>query len=229
VTRLSELPDSGALLFDLDGTLVDTVETRIRAWTRTFDEFGISANRDQVARLIGADGKKLAREVAKADGIHLDDKRAEEIDKRSGEVFDELNTDPRPIPGARELLLALGRSEIRWAIATSSRPAQARRSIKALQLPEEPRIVDGSDVPHAKPAPDLLLLAAKELKVSPEHCWYVGDSTWDMMAARAAGMVEVGVAYGVATRSDLLEAGATVVTTYRSLLSNLRRRGLVAA
>ena len=218
MTRLSELPDPKALLFDLDGTLVDTVETRIRAWMDTFAEAGIEADRDQVARLIGADGKKLAREVASATGADMNDERAEEIDKRSGEVYDELNTDPRPIPGVRELLLLLGRSSLPWAIATSSRREQTRTSVGALRLPAEPKIVDGSHVEHAKPAPDLLLLAAKELTVNADDCWYVGDSTWDMLASTAAGMVSVGVPYGAASETELIDAGALAVTSFETLL-----------
>jgi len=216
------------LLFDLDGTLVDTVETRICAWMDTFDEAGIPADRDQVASLIGADGKKLAREVAAASGKELADDRAEAIDKRSGEVYDKLNTDPQPIPGVRDVLLALGRSTLPWAVATSSRREQTRTSIGALQLPAEPKIVDGSHVEHAKPAPDLLLLAARELNVQPQRCWYVGDSTWDMLAANGAGMVAIGMAYGAATADQLREAGASVVTSFETLLADLKSRGLIA-
>ena len=160
-------------------------------------------------------------------GKDIDEGRAEAIDKRSGEIYDELNTDPRPIAGARPLLAALASSSLPWAIATSSRPEQVRASVAALKLPREPRIIDGGHVEHAKPAPDLLLLAAEKLKVAPARCWYVGDSTWDMLAARAAGMVRVAVPYGVASKSDLLSSGAQVATTFRSVLGDLRRRSLV--
>ena len=216
-------------MFDLDGTLVDTVETRIRAWMDVFSEAGIRAEREHVARLIGADGKRLAREVAEVAGKTIDDGRAEAIDKRSGEIYDQLNINPRPIAGARELLVALADSSLRWAIGTSSRPEQVKASVAALKLPSEPRITDGSHVEHAKPAPDLLLLAADQLKVAPADCWYVGDSTWDMLAARAAGMVRVGVPYGVASKPDLLNAGAQVVTTFTALLSDLQNRGRLAS
>lgn len=217
------------MIFDLDGTLVDTVEARIRAWTQVFDEIGIVADRVHVACLIGADGKRLAKEVAEVANRHIDDDRAEAIDKRSGEIFNEVNRNPRPIAGARQLLVALSGSSLPWGIATSSRPEQVRASIGALKLPTQPRIIDGSHVQHAKPAPDLLLLAAEKLRVQPDRCWYIGDSTWDMLAARAAGMIAVGVAYGSASKADLLNAGAKVVTTFRSLLTDLQRRGLVSA
>ncbi|HSH22269.1 MAG TPA: HAD hydrolase-like protein, partial [Candidatus Caenarcaniphilales bacterium] len=182
---LSDLADPGAVIFDLDGTLVDTVETRITAWLRTFDEVGIPADREHVAQLIGADGKRLAREVSAVGGREVDEDRAEAIDRRSGQLYDELNADPRPLPGVRALLLALGRSQLPWAIGTSSRAEQVMASVEALELEKPPLIIDGSHVSHAKPAPDLLLLAAERLSTSPRRCWYVGDATWDMLAARA--------------------------------------------
>ncbi len=97
----------------------------------------------------------------------LTDEEAEAIDRRSGELFDERNRDPQPLPGARELLRALDERGLTWAIATSSRREQVTASIAALGLDHEPRIVDGSHVERAKPAPDLLLLGARELGVAP--------------------------------------------------------------
>ena len=199
-----------ALIFDLDGTLVDTVQTRIAAWLQTFEEFGIPADRRQVANLIGSDGRRLARVVAEAAGKTIDAALAEEIDRRAGEVYSKLNTDPRPLPGARELLQALDAMELRWAIATSSRPEQVGKSIESLNLSRPPKIIDGSRVEHAKPAPDLLLFAARELGIEPSHAWYVGDSIWDMEAARAAGMTPIGVASGSATADELEGAGASL-------------------
>jgi HAD superfamily hydrolase (TIGR01509 family) len=197
-----------ALIFDLDGTLVDTVETRIAAWLRTFEEERIPADGVQLAKLIGSDGRRVARVVAEAAGIPIDADRAEEIDRRAGEIYSELNTDPRPLPGAIDLLRALHERAIPWAVATSSRREQVGVSIEALNLPTPPTIVDGSQVEHAKPAPDLLLAAARELRVDPSRCWYVGDAIWDMLAARAAGMPGVGVASGSATAEELKDAGA---------------------
>jgi HAD superfamily hydrolase (TIGR01509 family) len=200
-----------AWIFDLDGTLVDTVETRIIAWLRTFDEFGIRANRGQVSRLIGSDGRRMARLVADAAGHTIDDERAEEIDRRAGDIYSELNTDPKVLPGATALLRSLDEHRHPWAIATSSRREQVGTSINALKLKRfrQPNIVDGSDVEHAKPAPDLLLAAARVLGVEPSRSWYVGDAIWDMRAAKAAGMVAIGVVSGVATAHDLAEAGAS--------------------
>jgi HAD superfamily hydrolase (TIGR01509 family) len=197
-----------ALIFDLDGTLVDTVETRINAWLQAFEEFEISAERGQVAKLIGSDGRRLARVVAEAAGRAIDAGVAEEIDRRAGEIYSELNTDPKPLPGAKALLYGLDERGLRWAIATSSRPEQVEASVKALKLARLPTIIDGSSVEHAKPAPDLLLFAARELGVEPSRAWYVGDSIWDMLAARAAGMPAIGVVTGSATAKELEDAGA---------------------
>lgn len=210
-----------AVIFDLDGTLVDTVENRIRAWLQAFDEAGVPATREAVSPLIGADGKALARDIARRAGRTLDGGAVEALDRRSGEIYQALNVDPRPLPGARELAEALDQASIRWAIGTSSRREQVRASVDALRLGHEPTIVDGSHVEHAKPEPDLLLMAGRQLEVDPERTWYVGDSTFDMRAAVAAGMYPIGVTTGSANADALRGTGAAEVVA--SLLELERR------
>jgi HAD superfamily hydrolase (TIGR01509 family) len=206
------LPHPDAVMLDLDGTLVDTVETRIRAWLTVFAEFEIAAEHGQVAPLIGSDGRFLARSVAEDAGVTLADGLDEAIDRRSGEIYEGLNRAPRPLPGVRGFLSSLEEAGVRWAIATSSRREQVGTSVAALGLDHDPTIVDGSHVEHAKPEPDLLLLAARELGVQADRCWYVGDSTWDMQAAVKAGMVAVAVTAGAAVSADQLrDAGARLV------------------
>jgi len=209
---LSLLPRPDAILFDLDGTLVDTVDRRIQAWVQALDEAGMPTESQRLAPLIGLDGRRLAREIAAVAGMPLDDDRAETIDHRSGELFERLNVAPRALPGVREVVTAMQARGIKWAIATSSRKAQVATSVAALGLATEPTIVDASHVLLAKPAPDLLLRGAEELEVQPGHCWYVGDSTWDMIAAVAASMIAVGVTAGAALDADALrQAGAAAV------------------
>jgi len=227
VSRLADLDDPRAIVFDLDGTLVDTVGTRIEAWLTTFAEMGIPAEHQPVAALIGSDGKRLAREIAAQAGRTIDAARQEAIDHRAGEIFDALNRSPRPVAGARALLLALERSELQWAIATSSRSEQVATSVAALDLPVRPLIVDGSHVEHAKPAPDLLLQTAQRLNRAPAECWYAGDATWDMLAGSAAGMIGIGLAYGAASPADLEAAGARATTTFEELRADLLRRLLL--
>jgi len=203
---LRALPSPAAVLFDLDGTLVDTVGTRIEAWRRTLEDAGLPTAPDAIAPLIGIDGRQLAREAAAALGQPIDDARAEEIDRRSGEIYALLNDAPRPLPGVGELIAALDARGIVWAIATSSRKEQVAASVAALGFGEKPRIVDASHVEHAKPAPDLLLEAAGQLGIDPTRCWYVGDSTWDMQSAVAAGMVPIAVTAGAAVDAAALRA-----------------------
>lgn len=217
------LPRPLAVILDLDGTLVDTVDTRIRAWLAVFDEFHVPATREQLAPLIGIDGRRLAREVAEAAGLELPPGRDEEIDRRCGAIFEELNANPEPLPAAADFIVAAQRRGIAVAIATSSRREQVATSVRALGLAHEPVIVDGSSVEHAKPEPDLLLLAAEQVDRPPEVCWYVGDSTWDMRAAIAARMPAVGVTAGAAVDGDALRAAgaAAVVATLAELIGAL--------
>ena len=226
IRTIAELPTPSAVLFDLDGTLVDTVSTRIEAWQEALARAALPTGRDQLAPLIGLDGKRLASEIAALAGRPIDDARAEEIDRDSGEIYERLNTAPRPMPGIGRLVEGLEGRGIAWAIATSSRKEQVRTSVAALPLPAEPTIVDASHVKHAKPEPDLLLLAAKELGIEPSACWYVGDSTWDMVSAVAAGMLAIGVTAGsAADAATLAGAGAAaVVASLDEIAGAIERR-----
>ena len=209
---IRDLPQPDAVIFDLDGTLVDTVETRIDAWLQTFEEVGIPSSREDLVPLIGLDGKRLAREVTALAGRPIDEERSEIIDKRCGEIYEGLNREPRALPGVRRLFDTIDARRLRAAIATSSRKEQVKTSVDALGLGKAPTIVDASHVEHAKPEPDLLLRAAEELGVDPSRAWYVGDSTWDMVASVAAAMIPLAVTAGsVVSREALEGAGAAIV------------------
>jgi len=225
--RLADLATPGAVLFDLDGTLVDTVGRRVDSWREAFAEIEVHADSDRIGRLIGADGKRLARETAAAAGAHLTEDDIAAIERRAGAIFSDLNRVPIPLPGARDLLLALADGPLAVVIATSSLGAQVIASVDALGLPSRPTIVDGEHVKHAKPAPDLLRLAAARVGVAPAACWYVGDATWDFLACVAAGMTGIAVPTGAVDATTLLEAGAVVeIETLDDLTLELRRRGL---
>jgi HAD superfamily hydrolase (TIGR01509 family) len=221
---LSGLPRPEAVLFDLDGTLIDTVEARIAAWLDVFAEEGVATDHDSLAPLMGLDGRRLAKQVAAAPGHEIGDEDAERIDRRCGELYDARNRSPRPLPGVRELVAAIEQRGLRWSIATSSRKAQVSGSVQALGLEREPMITDASHVQHAKPEPDLLLRAAEDLDVVAGTCWYVGDSIWDMQAAVAAGMTPVAVLAGSAVDDVALRAAgaAVVVATLLDIAAALR-------
>jgi HAD superfamily hydrolase (TIGR01509 family) len=219
------LPRPAGIAFDLDGTLVDTVDARIEGWLEALDAAGIAATREQIAPMIGMDGKRLAMEIAAASGRELADDDAETIDRAAGGAFDRHNREPRPLPGAQALLENLRALGIPWVVATSSRAEQVRASVAALGLSEEPTIVDGSQVQRAKPAPDLLLRAAERLAAAPGDCWAVGDSTWDIRASRAAGMAAIAVTVGSAVGGDVLrESGASLVVGTLDDLSEVLER-----
>jgi HAD superfamily hydrolase (TIGR01509 family) len=201
-----------AVILDLDGTLVDTVQARIEAWIDALRAAGIRARRATVARRIGMDGQRLAAEMAGLAGVAVDQSRLALIDREAGEGFARLNTQPRPLPGADALVRALDTNGIPWAIATSSRREQVSASVAALRLPTPPAVVDGSTVRRAKPAPDLLLAAARVLQVDPRDCWSIGDSIWDIKAAKAAGISSIAVAAGSSLTSRALAAAGAAAT-----------------
>ena len=221
--RPDQLPAPAGVALDLDGTLVDTVGARIDGWLEALAAAGVRTTREEIAPRIGMDGKRLAREVCEANHRRVADDEIEEIDRAAGEAFDRLNTSPQPLPGAGDLLTAIEARGLSWVIATSSRAEQVTRSVAALKLRLPPTIVDGSDVKRAKPAPDLLLLAAERLGAPVDRCWSVGDATWDILASRAAGLTAIGVLAGSAVdRSALEEAGAAlVVETLSELVVHL--------
>jgi beta-phosphoglucomutase-like phosphatase (HAD superfamily) len=225
---LANLPDPAAVFFDLDGTLVDTVSVRVEAWRRAALKAGLEIDPAILPQYMGSDGRWLAGEVGRSVGRDLDWAARDQLDRDAGSNFDELNVSPRPTSGATELLTLLETSPLIFLIATASQPGQVAVSVAALKLPTPPAIVDAGHVEHAKPAPDLLLAAAAQIGVAPEKCWYVGDSTWDMMASRAAAMPAVGVTTGATDAAGLRAAGAdAVIGGLPELRDELRRRGLI--
>ena len=187
--------------------LVDTVETRIRAWLGVFEEFGIPASRELVAPMIGIDGKRLARDAAEAAGRPLPPGR----DEDRPALWRDLRvaqSGPQALLGARALLGWLDGAGLAVGNRDLVPREQVGTSLAALGLGRDPTIVDGSSVAHAKPAPDLLLARPAGGAAAVELLVRIGDSTWDMRAATAAGMA-IGVTAGSAVPAlALREAGA---------------------
>jgi HAD superfamily hydrolase (TIGR01509 family) len=211
-----------ALIFDLDGTLVDTVYAHVFAWQRALSESGMAIDGWRIHRRIGMSGGLFTRAVGREIGRDLTPEETQAIQRRHGELFLELLGERRPLPGAVELLQYLRQRGIPHGIATSGRRPDIDRSLAALGVGPELVVIERGDVPRAKPEPDLFLACQKKLGVSPEECYVVGDAVWDLLAARRAGMLSVGLLSGGYGEDELSRAGALRVyrdaaELYRSL------------
>jgi HAD superfamily hydrolase (TIGR01509 family) len=196
------------LIFDLDGTLVDTVYAHIFAWQRAFNELDLPIDGWRIHRRIGMSGGLFARAAAREIGRPLSPQEAESLQRRHGELFRELLPDRRPLPGAVELLAELRAAGVVHGIATSGRRPEIDASIEALQVPAETVVIARGDVERAKPEPDLFLACAERLGIQPADCYVVGDAVWDLLAARRAGMLSVGLLSGGYGEDELIRAGA---------------------
>src|SRR5262249_46906548 len=197
-----------ALIFDLDGTLVDTVYAHALAWQRVLDEAGFPLEGWKIHRLIGMSGGLMTQAAAHEVGRDLSDEEAERMQARHGAVYRELMPARRPLPGAIDLLRHLHEQRVKYGIATSGRKDDAKRSLDALALSDDAIVVDRNDVKRAKPEPDLFLEVQKRLGVKPEECYVIGDAVWDLLAARRAGMLGIGLLNGGYGEEELSRAGA---------------------
>jgi HAD superfamily hydrolase (TIGR01509 family) len=197
-----------ALIFDLDGTLVDTVYAHVLAWQLALAEAGMPIDGWRIHRRIGMSGGLFTRAVAREVGRPLTDEQARFLKERHGVLFRGLLPDRRPLPGAVALLRHLREVGVAHGIATSGQRPEIDASLAALEVPDDLVVIERSAVGRAKPAPDLFLACQARLGVSPAECYVVGDSVWDLLAARRAGMLGVGVLTGGYGQDELLAAGA---------------------
>jgi HAD superfamily hydrolase (TIGR01509 family) len=197
-----------ALIFDLDGTLVDTVYAHVYAWQRALAEADLPIDAWRIHRRIGMSGGLFTRAVAREIGRPLSPAETDELQRRHGELFRELLPVRRPLPGAVELLRELREKQIPHGIATSGRRPEIDASLDALGVPPDTVVVERGDVQRAKPEPDLFLACQERIGVTPEECYVVGDATWDLLAARRARMLSIGVLSGGYGEDELTRAGA---------------------
>jgi HAD superfamily hydrolase (TIGR01509 family) len=197
-----------ALIFDLDGTLVDTVYAHVFAWQRALSEAGLPIDGWKIHRRIGMSGGLFTRAIARELGRPLTTAEAEALQDRHGALFRELLPERRPLPGAAELLAELREAGIAHGIATSGRRPEIGVSLDALGIGAGTVVVERGDVLRAKPEPDLFLACSDRIGVLPEDCYVVGDAVWDLLAARRARMLSVGLLSGGYGDDELTRAGA---------------------
>jgi HAD superfamily hydrolase (TIGR01549 family) len=197
-----------ALIFDLDGTLIDTVYAHVFAWQRALAEVGLPIDGWRIHRRIGMSGGLFTRAVSREVGRPLSDDEIEAIQRRHGELYRELAPDRRPLPGAVELLQHLRAVGVPYGIATSGRRPEIDASLEALGIGADVVVVERGDVLRAKPQPDLFLACQERLGVPIRDVTVVGDAVWDLLAARRGGMLAVGLLTGGYGEEELARAGA---------------------
>ena len=189
------------MLFDVDGTLVDTNYLHTLAWSRAFRDVGAWAPMNAIHRLVGMGGDQLVPRLLGEGVPGASDARA----RRYNELLDEV----RSFPGAADLLRTLHDAGVAVVLATSSPPDELHAAVRLLDVTDAvDAVMTKEDVEEPKPAPDLFLAAMEAAMIDPARALVVGDSVWDVQAARAAGLGCVGVETGGFSQHELSEAGA---------------------
>jgi HAD superfamily hydrolase (TIGR01509 family) len=221
------MDNSPGILFDLDGTLIDSVYFHVLSWHRALAREGELLSVWRIHRRIGMSGGLLLNALAREIGREFSDEEIERIQINHETEYAKMVDEVRPLPGANELLAQLRTVGAPFAIATSGRAAKAMSGIRKLDVPQGVPIVTRDDVKHAKPDPDLFLAAAERLHLAPENCLVVGDSVWDILAARRARSLGIGVLSGGYGREELDQAGAfRVYNDPADLLEHLDEVGI---
>ena len=217
-----------ALIFDLDGTLVDTVYAHVFAWQKALDEAGLPIDGWRVHRRIGMSGGLFTRAIAREIGRELEPQQVHDLQERHGELYKTFLPRPRPFRDAIVLLRKLRDLRIPHGIATSGRRPEINASLEALEIPSDTVVIERGDVARAKPEPDLFLACQERLGVAVQDCFVVGDAVWDLLAARRAGMLSVGLLSGGYGAEELVRAGAfRVYRDARELHESLDELGVL--
>ena len=188
---------TAAFVFDLDGTLVDSVYEHVLAWHQALEQVGIELSVWRIHRRIGMSGGLFTNALLREIGIGITPELVERLQRLHAEAYARRSGQIRPLPGARALLSYLSDAGVPWGIATSGRMISARSTLDALGVdPQRIPVITRDQVQHAKPDPDLFLAAAERLGVDIADTVVVGDSVWDLLAARRARALGVGLLSG---------------------------------
>ncbi len=216
-----------AFLFDLDGTLVDSVYRHVQAWQEALLKVGLTVPAWRIHRRIGMSGSMLVRALVREMGREMKEDEIKHAEKLHGEAYDRLVGDVKPLPGARELLDELTRLQLPWAIITSSKPEKAQPVLKTLGITSKDTVVTRGEVQRAKPEPDPFYVGAERLGMEIRDCVVIGDSVWDLLSAQRARALGVGVLTGGWGKDELERAGAyRVYDDPADLLRHLDESGI---
>ena len=224
---MSDDSGSPAFIFDLDGTLFDSVYQHVLAWREALERGGMELSVWSIHRRIGMSGGLLINALLRETHREITPAEAEQLQRFHAEAYKKLIGQVRPLPGAKELLGFLKKAGVPHAIATSGRIESARPALEILGVDPEMPVITRDQVRYAKPDPDLFLAAAERLGVSIHDSVVVGDSVWDLLAARRARALGVGLLSGGYGLEELERAGAyRVYQDPMDLLSHLDEVGL---
>jgi HAD superfamily hydrolase (TIGR01509 family) len=208
ITRKSN-GNAPAFLFDLDGTLMDSVYQHVLAWREALEKAGIELSVWRIHRRIGMSGGLFVNALLRETGHQVTREEAAQLQRLHAEAYARLVAQVRPLPGARELLAYLSEAGVPWAIATSGRMESAGPALKILGVDlSKTTVITRDQVRYAKPNPDLFLAAAQQLGVEIGASVVVGDSVWDLLAARRASALGIGFLSGGYGQDELEKAGA---------------------
>ncbi|MBV9416994.1 MAG: HAD family hydrolase [Solirubrobacterales bacterium] len=220
-------PGGPAFLFDLDGTLIDSVYQHVLGWREALDQVGINLSVWRIHRRIGMSGGLFVAALARELDTRLDPETLAALPRLHEDAFLRHYDTVQPLPGARELLATLSEHEVPWAIATSGVSRYADLAREMLQLPDDTVFITRDQVRYAKPDPDLFLTAAERIGVDIRDSYVVGDSVWDLLAAQRARALGIGVLSGGYGREELIYSGAfRVYEDPRDLLAHLDEAGV---
>jgi HAD superfamily hydrolase (TIGR01509 family) len=195
-------------VFDLDGTLVDSVYQHVLAWQEAMEAAGIELSVWRIHRRMGMSGGLFVGALLREIGRPVDAELVARLQQAHAQAYRRRAGQVRLLPGARELLAHLTGVGVPWAVATSGLETAARPTLELLEVPASVPVVTRDQVERAKPDPDLFLAAAERLGADVADAVVVGDSVWDLLAARRARALGIGLLSGGYGREELERAGA---------------------
>jgi membrane protein len=202
-----------ALIFDIDGTLIDSNPAHVEAWRIAFERYGYRVGRDRIEVEVGKGGDKLVPSIL---GREADEKDGEVLREAEPEEFAKIGRARgfKPFPGAVELLRTLRERGLKIVLATSSNRKQfdTLQECSGVDLERASDVLaTADDAAESKPSPDIVVAAVRKAGLSPAQCAMVGDTLYDMEAAKHAGVIGLGVLTGYQSAQTLKESGARAV------------------